>query len=132
MVPPSAAEPHITKSNITVASLLVEVVSCTDKLAESIHELSSLAKFKNKDCKVAPQHPTSPRQKEAHQPFDCDNSGSHHISGQTNLALIRIACELRRGLEYHRFNAYNQITEISKISIQLKHNHRNIQEIRCS
>ncbi|OIW08466.1 hypothetical protein TanjilG_03142 [Lupinus angustifolius] len=64
---------------VTVASLLVEMVSCTDELAESIHELSSLAKFKNKDCKVAPQHPTGPKQKEAQQPFDCDNNASHHV-----------------------------------------------------
>ncbi|KAK7257586.1 hypothetical protein RIF29_31657 [Crotalaria pallida] len=118
MVPPSVAEQHMTKSKIaamnllttlkiglfegtnlveaipvvTVASLLVDVVYCTDKLAESINELSSLAKFKNKDCKVAPQHLTSPKKKEAQQPFDCDNSGCNYVieinQAATNLSQI--------------------------------------------
>ncbi|KAF7823187.1 aluminum-activated malate transporter 2-like [Senna tora] len=81
MVVPSCAEPHISKSKmgamnlrsklttelkeganileaipaVTVAWLLVDVVSCTEKLAESIQELSSQAKFKNKEVKVAPE-----------------------------------------------------------------------------
>lgn len=33
----------------TVASLLIEVVSCTAKIAESVQELASLAKFKSPD-----------------------------------------------------------------------------------
>ncbi|KAL5709116.1 hypothetical protein ACHQM5_019838 [Ranunculus cassubicifolius] len=32
---------------VTVTSLLVEIISCTEKLAESVHELALLAKFKN-------------------------------------------------------------------------------------
>ncbi|KAL1363771.1 hypothetical protein AAHE18_03G170100 [Arachis hypogaea] len=36
---------------VTVASLLLDVVCCTEKLAESIQELSTLAKFKNRDNK---------------------------------------------------------------------------------
>ncbi|RDX86787.1 Aluminum-activated malate transporter 2, partial [Mucuna pruriens] len=98
MMPPSSADPYIAESKIaatnlrsiiktglwedtnlfevipllTVASLLVDVVSCTEKLAESIQELSNLAKFKNKDTKVVTEHPKNP------QPC-CDNSGPHHV-----------------------------------------------------
>ena len=79
MVPPTSAETHIATSKIyatnlrsmiktklwedtnlfevvpvvTVASLLLDVVSSTEKLAESIQELSTLAKFKNKESKAA-------------------------------------------------------------------------------
>lgn len=31
----------------TVASLLLQIVSCTAKIADSVHELASLSKFKN-------------------------------------------------------------------------------------
>ena len=105
MIPPSSADPHIAKSKIaatnlksmlksglwegtnlleaipvvTVASLLVDVVSCTDKLAESIQELSNLAKFKNKDSKVAAEHSNCPHQEEDPQPCHCQNSGPHHV-----------------------------------------------------
>ncbi|KHN17977.1 Aluminum-activated malate transporter 1 [Glycine soja] len=101
MIPPSAANPHIAKSKIaatnlrsimktglwedtnlfevipvlTVASLLLHVVSCTEKLAESIQELSTLAKFKNQDSEFVPK---SPQQKETPQPC-CHNSGPHHV-----------------------------------------------------
>ncbi|XP_027343355.1 aluminum-activated malate transporter 2-like [Abrus precatorius] len=102
MVPPSAADPHIAKSKIaatnlrsiiktglwedtnlfevipvlTVASLLVDVVSYTEKLEESIQELSTLAKFKNKDDK---EDPKRPHQEEAPKPCCCDNIGLHHV-----------------------------------------------------
>ena len=105
MAPPSSADPHMTKSkvatmnlltmlrtglweganlfeaipDVTVASLLVDVVSCTDRLLEAIHELSTLAKFKNKDSEVAPENLPSSQQHEAQQPYDCDNSGPHHV-----------------------------------------------------
>ncbi|KAK7405729.1 hypothetical protein VNO78_07337 [Psophocarpus tetragonolobus] len=78
MIPPSFAKPHISKSKIaatnirsitktgfledtdlfevvpaqTIASLLVYVVSCSYEQAESIQELSTVAKFKNKDNEV--------------------------------------------------------------------------------
>nr|KYP33771.1 hypothetical protein KK1_045350 [Cajanus cajan] len=73
MIPPSSADTHIANSKVattslrsiiktgfweetnlfdvfpvlTVASLLVDVVSCTERLAESIQELATLAKFEN-------------------------------------------------------------------------------------
>ncbi|KAI4322475.1 hypothetical protein L6164_022167 [Bauhinia variegata] len=100
MVPPSAAESHISKSKIaamnlrgmletglwedtnlleaipvvTLASLLVDVVSCTEKLAESIKELATLAKFNNVDRKFAPD------EQQKLQPADArDNKPPHHV-----------------------------------------------------
>ncbi|KAK7272255.1 hypothetical protein RJT34_28736 [Clitoria ternatea] len=107
MVPPSGADPHIAKSKIaatnlrsiikaglwedttllevipvlTVASLLVDVVSCTERLAESIQELSTLAKFKNKDSEVVAEHSESEgtqQEEPDQQPCCCDNIGPHH------------------------------------------------------
>ncbi|KAL0418357.1 UNVERIFIED_CONTAM: Aluminum-activated malate transporter 2 [Sesamum radiatum] len=37
----------------TVASLIVEIVSCTVKIADSVHELACLSKFKNPDAAIA-------------------------------------------------------------------------------
>nr|AQQ72607.1 zinc/iron transporter [Medicago truncatula] len=99
MVPPTSAETHIATSKIyatnlrsmiktklwedtnlfevvpvvTVASLLLDVVSSTEKLAESIQELSILAKFKNKESKVAADD-------EKEIPQTCsDSSGPQHV-----------------------------------------------------
>ncbi|KAL6566997.1 hypothetical protein OROMI_015401 [Orobanche minor] len=40
---------------ITVAALLTEIVSCTVKIADSVHELASLSKFKTPDAKIIKQ-----------------------------------------------------------------------------
>ncbi|KAL6511059.1 hypothetical protein OROGR_022183 [Orobanche gracilis] len=40
---------------ITVAALLTEIVSCTVKIAGSVHELASLSKFKTPDAKIIKQ-----------------------------------------------------------------------------
>ncbi|KAK6163636.1 hypothetical protein DH2020_000500 [Rehmannia glutinosa] len=40
---------------VTVASLLIEIVSCTVKIADSVHELASLSKFKTPDEKMIKQ-----------------------------------------------------------------------------
>lgn len=45
---PDADFLHIIPA-VTVASLLIEVVSCTAKIADSVNELASLAKFKKPD-----------------------------------------------------------------------------------
>ena len=105
MIPPSAAYPHIAQSKIaamnlksmlksglwegtnlfeaipvvTVASLLVDVVSCTERLAESIQELSTLAKFKNMNSIVSAEHPNCPHQEEDPQPCYQWNSGPHDV-----------------------------------------------------
>ncbi|KAL9263715.1 Aluminum-activated malate transporter 2-like protein [Drosera capensis] len=41
----------------TVASLLIDIVACTENIAESVHELASLAKFKSNDKLVVPDQP---------------------------------------------------------------------------
>lgn len=44
---------------VTVASLLVDVVACTEKIAESVQELASIAKFKSVKPKRAPSRSSS-------------------------------------------------------------------------
>ncbi|KAJ4970645.1 hypothetical protein NE237_003744 [Protea cynaroides] len=44
-------------SAATVASLLVEIVHCTDKIAKSVHELANLAHFKKVDPTLTPEKP---------------------------------------------------------------------------
>lgn len=39
----------------TVASILIEVVKCVDKVSESVHELSGLAHFKGVEPTVTPE-----------------------------------------------------------------------------
>ncbi|KAK9280301.1 hypothetical protein L1049_013989 [Liquidambar formosana] len=41
----------------TIASLLVDVVTCTEKIAESVDELASLAHFKSMDPIISPEQP---------------------------------------------------------------------------
>ncbi|KAL4292772.1 hypothetical protein AHAS_Ahas18G0061500 [Arachis hypogaea] len=63
-----------------VIYLLFDVVSCTEKLAESIHELSIQGKFKKKDNKVAPNYPNCPPHLD--EPCHGDqekNIGVHHV-----------------------------------------------------
>ncbi|KAH9699483.1 hypothetical protein WN944_027462 [Citrus x changshan-huyou] len=85
MTKPCSADSHITKSKIaaknlksllsaslcketeisevmqaiTVVSLLVDVVACTEKIAESVQELASFAKFKSEKPKQAPLRTSS-------------------------------------------------------------------------
>lgn len=80
MSQPSSADPHIENSKssakklnsllksglwedtdllavipvATVASLLIDVVNCTERIAESVYELASAAKFKSVDATVSP------------------------------------------------------------------------------
>ncbi|KAI7981654.1 Aluminum-activated malate transporter 7 [Camellia lanceoleosa] len=42
----------------TVASLLIDVVACTEKIAESVNELACLAKFKSVDDVVTKEPPS--------------------------------------------------------------------------
>lgn len=44
---------------VSVASLLVDAVSCTEKIVESVQELASLAKFKNMKPRKAPSRSSS-------------------------------------------------------------------------
>ncbi|MED6111161.1 hypothetical protein PIB30_049917 [Stylosanthes scabra] len=60
---------------VTVASLLLDVVSCTEKLADSIQELSTLAKFKNKDNKIVAEDSNSCKEEDyPQQPCSCENN----------------------------------------------------------
>ncbi|KAB5520146.1 hypothetical protein DKX38_024465 [Salix brachista] len=40
---------------VTVASILIDVVTCTEKIAESIHELASKAQFKSAEPPLSPE-----------------------------------------------------------------------------
>ncbi|MED6193200.1 hypothetical protein PIB30_016931 [Stylosanthes scabra] len=99
MIPPHEANPSIERSKIvamklksilksglwegtnlfedipimSVTYLLLDVVSCTEKLAESINELSIQAKFKNKDAKVVASNNCPPTLDE-----EKNNGGVHH------------------------------------------------------
>lgn len=41
----------------TVASLLIDVVNCTEQIAESVHELASMVNFKAVEPTVSPEKP---------------------------------------------------------------------------
>ena len=41
----------------TVASLLIDVVTCTEKIAESVHELASMVNFEAVEPSVSPEKP---------------------------------------------------------------------------
>ncbi|KAF2289614.1 hypothetical protein GH714_037521 [Hevea brasiliensis] len=41
----------------TVASTLIEIVKCVDKLSEAVHELANLAQFKPVEANVSPEKP---------------------------------------------------------------------------
>lgn len=97
MIKPSSAEAHIASSkaaakslrtllksglwenvdllevipSVTVASILLDVINCAEKIAESVHELASLAHFKSPtlDPNVSPEKSKSK--------IDCLQS--HHV-----------------------------------------------------
>ncbi|CAK7332019.1 unnamed protein product [Dovyalis caffra] len=99
LTPPSSASPHIVKSKnaaknlkfllntdlckdidllevvpaATVTSLLIDVISCTEKIADSIHELASLAQFKN----VEQEKQKLPKEGEMQQGANKDTH--HHV-----------------------------------------------------
>ncbi|XP_059627042.1 aluminum-activated malate transporter 2-like [Cornus florida] len=103
MTHPSSADPHVTNSRnsaqnlelllksglwedtdllkvipvATVASLLIDVVICVEKIAESIHELASLAHFKTIDMTVSPENPMSDQLRTAKSHTDTDSH--HHV-----------------------------------------------------
>ncbi|KAK4607204.1 hypothetical protein RGQ29_001146 [Quercus rubra] len=103
MTPPSSVTPHIIKSKdaannlksllrsgfckeidlleviptVTVASLLVDVVSCTEKIAESINELASLAHFQSVEPMVEAEKPKLFHQETI--PPCCGVNEPHHV-----------------------------------------------------
>ena len=103
MTPPSSVTPHIIKSKdaannlksllrsgfckeidlleviptVTVASLLADVVSCTEKIAESINELASLAHFRSVEPMVEAEKPKLLHQETI--PPCCGVNEPHHV-----------------------------------------------------
>ncbi|KAF5930180.1 hypothetical protein HYC85_031053 [Camellia sinensis] len=52
---------------VTVASLLIDVINCTEKIAESVHELASLANFKKIDSSIKQEQQIIVRQRTMQQ-----------------------------------------------------------------
>ncbi|XP_009371491.2 aluminum-activated malate transporter 2-like [Pyrus x bretschneideri] len=103
MTKSSAAEPHITNSKAAaenlkavirsslskhcdyleilqagaVASLLFEVVKCTEEIAGAVHKLASLAHFKNAKPRVTPETQELPSQGAVNPVSGID--GAHHV-----------------------------------------------------
>ncbi|CAL5425654.1 unnamed protein product [Camellia sinensis] len=62
----------------TVASLLIDVVTCTEKIAESVNELASLAKFNSVDD-VVTKEPPPLTSKEMLRPCSSIEEPPHHV-----------------------------------------------------
>ncbi|KAI7981658.1 Aluminum-activated malate transporter 1 [Camellia lanceoleosa] len=62
----------------TVASLLIDVVTCTKKIAESVDELASLAKFKSVDDVVSKEPPPLTSE-ETLRPCSSIEEPPHHV-----------------------------------------------------
>ncbi|GAB4824615.1 hypothetical protein Ancab_007488 [Ancistrocladus abbreviatus] len=60
----------------TVASLLVDIVACTEDIAEAVHELATLANFKTIDTVISPEKPDVEDEPVASKPLS-DGNGSH-------------------------------------------------------
>lgn len=59
--------------SVTVASILLDVVNCTEKIAESVNELDSLAHFKSTttmDTKVSPEKSPASGKPDVHDKED--------------------------------------------------------------
>ncbi|OMO62697.1 Aluminum-activated malate transporter [Corchorus capsularis] len=57
----------------TVASLLIDVVNCTEEIAESVRELASMANFQGiKTSSVSPEKP-KPDQSNSHEAMNCSS-----------------------------------------------------------
>ncbi|PPE00440.1 hypothetical protein GOBAR_DD02536 [Gossypium barbadense] len=62
----------------TVASLLLDVLACTEKISESIHELASLAHFKRLEPDEKDGKPDLDKQKQVRQSSNSIASNHHH------------------------------------------------------
>ncbi|MBA0578822.1 aluminum-activated malate transporter 2 isoform X1 [Gossypium raimondii] len=62
----------------TVASLLLDVLACTEKISESIHELASLAHFKRLEPDEKDGKPDLDKQKQVRQSPNSIASNHHH------------------------------------------------------
>ncbi|KAL5575009.1 hypothetical protein UlMin_016708 [Ulmus minor] len=75
--------------SVTVASILLDIVNCTEKIAESVHELASLANFKT----TALDSSTSDSDKAEKRNFDCPQVvltiEDHQVSPENEKTLAR-------------------------------------------
>ncbi|KAG8488646.1 hypothetical protein CXB51_016720 [Gossypium anomalum] len=62
----------------TVASLLLDILACTEKISESIHELASLAHFKRLEPDEKDGNPDLDKQKQVRQSSNSIASNHHH------------------------------------------------------
>ncbi|PPR87421.1 hypothetical protein GOBAR_AA33269 [Gossypium barbadense] len=62
----------------TVASLLLDILACTEKISESIHELASLAHFKRLEPDEKDGNPDLDKQKQVWQSSNSIASNHHH------------------------------------------------------
>ncbi|KAL5742064.1 hypothetical protein ACOSP7_028796 [Xanthoceras sorbifolium] len=69
----------------TVASILIEIVSCVEKISEAVHELSNLAHFKKKEATVTPDDHTKPPHNLLHR-----GSVNPVLDGESNRVIITI------------------------------------------
>lgn len=63
----------------TVASTLIEIVKCVDKLSEAVHELANLAHFKPVEATVSPEKPQLLHRGTVNPVLDGDNSSDHIV-----------------------------------------------------
>ncbi|KAK9156857.1 hypothetical protein Scep_003431 [Stephania cephalantha] len=73
-------EPELLKvvPAVSVASLLLEIIECTEKIVESVNELAGLAEFKREDTKIIPKKSEMLQHGVAMKPV-CNTAGSHVI-----------------------------------------------------
>ncbi|EOY33299.1 hypothetical protein QUC31_019015 [Theobroma cacao] len=61
----------------SVASLLLEIIECIEKIAEAVYELAKVASFRNRDATVLPERPDLLHQGAVQQVSDIDML--HHV-----------------------------------------------------
>ncbi|KAL5787003.1 hypothetical protein ACOSP7_003952 [Xanthoceras sorbifolium] len=69
----------------TVASILIEIVSCVEKISEALHELSNLAHFKKKEATVTLDDHAKPPHNLLHR-----GSVNPVLDGESNRVVITI------------------------------------------
>ncbi|KAI3874552.1 hypothetical protein MKX03_004882 [Papaver bracteatum] len=87
----------------TVASLLVEIISCTEKIADAVNELARIVKFKTIDPTVTPEKPHLLHRGSV-QPVCFTDSPEHHVC-VTVLSEIGQGTTTLAGLFLERINS---------------------------
>ncbi|XP_021892436.1 aluminum-activated malate transporter 8 [Carica papaya] len=63
----------------TVASILIEIVKCVEKISESVHELSNLAHFKDIEATVSPEKSQQLLHRGSVNPVNLDGDDDEHV-----------------------------------------------------